>query len=423
MILKSVILRGLKASNRNLKVSTKDTSLSVLVRCLANVKLNEKPVKYCNIKKLEVNQELSEMKLDKREHLDKCVAYILKKDIQVPELTLMLNKPSAAFRNRRWYQIPDEVKTKNWTPIDNDLIKNNMDVLVTAIGQKKNKDEVIENIFSPNWPKGQHIIAKTNVIGCFLGQGLPDLRLPCEIFDRGGILLHKNDKLATRIVFTESDDKQIVDYMQNKAESDKTPFKSLSKMLGYPIGTIYNRYTNILQPGGKVVTGRYTNEENREIMETFFEENENALNQYFSPSDPIWDKLGTKLNRRPYNLYNHWERVIRPQLLMYQNCVYHVDFRPILVDYFMEKGIMFRNETNCNWSEIVKDKRFKGTTPAYLIKLYGDLVTKVKTSNPGIEDDDISSEVLREYLDKRSQKPRKDHSKLIEDYVSIKNSF
>ena len=428
MILKSVIHRGFKAIN--LQVTPKDTSLSVLVRCLTNVKLSEKPVKYCNIKKLEVNQVLSEMKLDKGDHLDMCLAYILEEDIKVPELTLMLNKPLwVVGDSKRRNKIPDEVKKGRWTPIDNDLIKKNMDFLVTAIGQKEDEDEVMKNLFRPKlarnlapWPKWH--LQKINVIGCWLGQGLPDLRLPCEIFHRADILLNKKEELKkTRIVFTESDDKQILDYMHNKAEADKTPFSSLSKMLGYPIDTIWNRYTNILLPGGKVVTGKYSDKENWEIMKTFFEEYENALNQFISPSDPIWDKLGTKLNRRPYNLFKHWERVIRPQLLMYQHGVYDVDFRPILIDYFIENGILFRNETNCNWSEIVKDKRFKGTTPEYLIKIYADLVTKVKRSNPGIEDDDITSEVLREYLDKRSQKHRKGHSMLIQDYVSIKNSF
>ena len=91
MLLRSVLLSGFKANI--FQVTKKDPSLSVLVRCLTNVTLSEKLVKYCNIKKLEVNQELSEMKLDKKEDLDKCVAYILEKDIQVPELTLMVNKP------------------------------------------------------------------------------------------------------------------------------------------------------------------------------------------------------------------------------------------------------------------------------------------------------------------------------------------
>merc|ERR1711971_795679 len=175
----------------------------------------------------------------------------------------------------------------------------------------------------------------------------------------------------------------------------------LSKMLGYPRGIIHLRYTRILKQGDKVVTGRYTSKENREIMETVFEENEDALNHHYVDTDPVWEKLRSKLNRRPLYLFNHWEEVIRPQILMYENGVDHVDFRHILVDYFIEKGILFRNETN--WREIVKDKRFKGTTPRYLVKIYSHLVELVKRTNPGIKDDDITSEVLRQYLDNRSQ--------------------
>ena len=412
-------LGGFKINN--LKVLTSD-NLSVLVRCLTNVKLSEQPIKYCSIKKLEVNQELSRLKLDKRDHLDKCVTYILKEDIQVPELTLMLNKPSWVFgQSRRHAQIPDEVKRNKWSPIDNELIRNNMDILVKAIRQTKNKDAVIENICRPKIKLQWHT-EKTNIIGCFLGQGLPDLRLPCEIFQRADSLFNENEEVTKRIVFTESDDRKIVEYMAKNAESDRTPYSSLSKMLGYPRTIIHKRYTKILQPGGKVVTGRFTKKEDREIMETIFEENENALNHYFASSDPMWDKLGTKLNRRPYSLYLRWEGVIKPQVLMYQNGVDHLDFRPILIDYFIEKGILFRNETN--WSEIVKDQRFKGTTPHFLQRKYCNLVSAVKKTNPGIEDDDVTSELLLQYLDHRSHNPTKNYySRLISDYVTIKNSF
>ena len=96
-----------------------------------------------------------------------------------------------------------------------------------------------------------------------------------------------------------------------------------------------------------------------------------------------------------------------------------------MIDYFIEKGILFRNETN--WSEIVKDKRFKGTTPYYLLTIYSRLVYEAKRTNPGIEDDDITSEVLREYLDNRSRNPikykTKQHKRIIEDYLTIKNSL
>ena len=70
---------GVLIPSENLK-----TDISVLVRTLAAVKLSE-PSGYCSIKKLEVNQKISQMKLDRKDFLDKSVMYILKKDIQVPE--------------------------------------------------------------------------------------------------------------------------------------------------------------------------------------------------------------------------------------------------------------------------------------------------------------------------------------------------
>ena len=108
---------------------------------------------------------------------------------------------------------------------------------------------------------------------------------------------------------------------------------------------------------------------------------------------------------------------------MYENGVDHLDFGLILIDYFIEKGILFRNETN--WSEIVKDKRFKGTTPEYLRDIYGNFVLAVKKKNPGIEIDDITSQMLRQYLDNRDESKirKRDHSRLIQDYLTIKNSF
>ena len=174
-----------------------------------------------------------------------------------------------------------------------------------------------------------------------------------------------------------------------------------------------------------MVSGKYTSKEDREIMETIFEEKKNALHHHTAYSDPVWDKLGSKLNRRPHSLYIHWEGVIRPRILMHQNGVDHLDFRPILVDYFIEKDILFRNETKCNWSEIVKDKRFKGTTANYLSIIYRNLVRKVKITNPGIEYDDITSELVRQYLDSRSKNRQnvKQHKSIIQDYLTIKNSF
>ena len=114
MILRSALLRG-PVSFEGLKVTTKDSSLSVLVRSLTNLKLSE-TIQYCSIKKLEVNWKLSQQKLDESQPLDKCVAYILKEDIQVPEVTLMLDSAPYILRSPKYRKsIPDYVKIRGWS--------------------------------------------------------------------------------------------------------------------------------------------------------------------------------------------------------------------------------------------------------------------------------------------------------------------
>ena len=383
---------GLQLQMKNLTVPNVDWSLSVLVRSLTNVKLRD-PIKYCSIKELKVNQELSLMKLDNTQHLDNCVDHILKKDIQVPAVTLMMDrKINNCLMSRTSYNIPDEVKWNRWGPGDDQLIVDNMNDLLTGIGQKKNKDAVLESIFTPSSSTLHK--RKTNIIGCFLGQGLPDLRLPCDIFQRANLLF--NEHLEQVVFFTERDDKQILDYMANEAKTDRTPYASLSKMLGYSAQSIRTRYNHILKHGCKH-SGAYTDDENRAIMLTLFQKNKNAQNQYYVPDDIVWENLSKKLHRTPKNIHHHWEGLIRPYILMFENGMENVDFRPILIDYFVANGIKFRSEIK--WSEIMKDERFSGVTTAFFLQQkYGHLVKKVKKANPGIKDNEVTSEALQSYL-------------------------
>ena len=73
----------------------------------------------------------------------------------------------------------------------------------------------------------------------------------------------------------------------------------------------------------------------------------------------------------------------------------------------------------------MKDKRFKGTTPTFLMRQYCNLVDSVKRTTPGIVDEDVTSEMLLEYLDKRSRNLNKvkSHSKIIQGYLTIKISL
>ena len=113
------------------------TDITNLVRNLTAVKLSE-PKSYCSIKKLEVNQKISQMVLDGKDYLDMSVIHILKKDIQVLELPLMMNKTlswSNLSTNWKKLNIPDEIKVGRWNPDEDQLIQNNIDSLISQINE------------------------------------------------------------------------------------------------------------------------------------------------------------------------------------------------------------------------------------------------------------------------------------------------
>merc|ERR1719189_2949814 len=110
----------------------------------------------------------------------------------------------------RFKKIPDNVKVGRWTQKDFQLIRTNMDSLVAVTRAKKNKDEFLKDIFSPSEVKLH--MEKINIIGCFLGQGLTDLRLPCEVYHRANTLFIGD--WGKKFIFTEEDDKTIINYMK-----------------------------------------------------------------------------------------------------------------------------------------------------------------------------------------------------------------
>ena len=161
-------------------------------------------------------------------------------------------------------------------------------------------------------------------------------------------------------------------------------------------------------------------------MEGPVQDKKDALNHSYLESNPLWDQLGKQLNRQPLRIQQRWEQVIRATLLMYEHGMENVDFRAILVDYFVENNFQYRNETK--WSDIMEDERFKArTTPLYLQQQYGTLVKIVKKKYPDIEDVEITSQFLKSYLDgigKRQTKIGKGgFSRLIQDYIAIKDKL
>ena len=64
-------------------------------------------------------------------------------------------------------------------------------------------------------------------------------------------------------------------------------------------------------------------------------------------------------------------------------------------------------------------------TSYYLRDTYHHLVAKVKRTNPGIKDNEVTTETLQNYLATRAQNKKlsKKYKKLHEDFVKIRHAY
>ena len=176
----------------------------------------EPPVKLCSIRRLEANRRLLETTSGSSGHLDKCVQFILNKDIMVQETALVLDKKvriktlrsttldSIADRDN----IPSEMKIGKFNPKDDECIKKNLKSLLKSVNLSAEEDKTVQEIFSLSL-EDDHL-QKINVIGLWLSEGLEGVRLPCDVAHRAR-LLH----LAARYEdFTAEEAKIILTFME-----------------------------------------------------------------------------------------------------------------------------------------------------------------------------------------------------------------
>ena len=314
----------------------------------------EPPVKLCSIRRLEANRRLLETTSGSSGHLDKCVQFILNKDIMVQETALMLDKrvriqtlrPTTLFSTSKEHMedIPPEMKIGKFNPKDDECIKKNLESLLKCVNLSKDENKVREEIFSLSL-EDDHL-KKINVIGLWLSQGLEGVRLPCDVANRARLLY-----LATRKEeFTEEEERIIQTFMETEGAVTRHPWAALSTQLGRPRDSIQKYYESILKHKNKKKSGKFTAVEDKMIMKSVFEAVDNALEIAVGNTHEVWVKLGEQLDRRPRNVYEHWRQYIHPHLTRYNAGVHEDDIKDKLVDYCVKKRIKFRQDAD--WEAI-----------------------------------------------------------------------
>ena len=134
---------------------------------------------------------------------------------------------------------------------------------------------------------------------------LPYVRLAYDVFHILRLLSLNNGE------FTEKEDKIMEEFVAEHGNK----WSQLARILWRDEGSIRPRYIKIFQHQDKTKTGKFSIEEDREILKyvlrhhpDIIEGEEEYINWAF------WDDIGAKLNRKPKIVYNHWIYVIQPVL-------------------------------------------------------------------------------------------------------------
>ena len=113
------------------------------------------------------------------------------------------------------------------------------------------------------------------------------VRLPCDVAHRARLLY----LAARKEEFTAEEAKIILTFMETEGASTRHPWAALSTQLGRTRQSIKKYYEFILQHKKKK-SGKFTSVEDKMIMKSVFELDDNALENV----------LGEQLDRRPNNV-------------------------------------------------------------------------------------------------------------------------
>jgi len=375
----------------------------------------------CSILELEEHRVFKK-ELDKKELMDIMVKHILDADIYVQKVALNCNvsifrKPgnlTVIGRNTLPKDLDVSIKVGKFTVADDEVIQQNWDSLIirTGISEEEAKEELF------NHEKKDKVIGlKSNIVGYFLAQGLPDIRLATEVIQRARIIL-----CARKGKFTAEEDTTILQFVEKEGKK----WSELARLMARTEPNVVKRRYEVLT-GGNTVSGHYTMKEDKIILREVFAVNRNILEDDGTVTEEDWRMIGGKLERYYASVYGHWNRVLKPMLLRHHAGTAHVDIREALINYLVEKNMKYAQDVD--WEEVAKLPEFAGTTRAYLRMIYRDMqantgrkyrMSKVELTTEAVQSfmEERETSTLDSYNERQREKTEEYRRELISFYLS-----
>jgi hypothetical protein len=299
--------------------------------------------------------------------VDKVVKFILDKNILVRNVNVQLSHISVA-RSRNFYQSIKGLSsmkvgryTKGKFGEDACLLKR-WDELVRDVPIKDPQNFITELSHIQPIEK-KHKGLKRNVVGCYLGQDLDDVRHAADVFRRIRILLCP----PIYGKFRKEEDEIILREVEKLGPGLKT-WNQIGVLLGRTrIQSISRRY-QLITAKKPMAFGRWTLSENKILLENLFGGKKGAgVDEIKSVrfNDIVLDLVADKLSRLKVNVWLHWNKHLKPVLLSYHYGTLHKLWRSDFLKYLVEKKVT--GSQSMNYSEIAT--LFPEQTPDSLLSV------------------------------------------------------
>jgi len=318
---------------------------------------------------------------------DRMVGYILAKNINVFKLALennvVVSKEGLGYISKKDHfpkDLSPEVKTGKYSVKEDSIIKSNWKELTKdlEIAEEDAAEELLKNNSND-----KDLGKKRNIIGYFLSQGLTNIRLATEVYQRARTVCY-----AKKGGFTKEEDEAILRFVEKEGEQ----WTRLAIMLGRTSDAAVSARYEILINDYK--HGDYTAEEDKLILREVFALDSDILVDGKITKDD-WKKIAKKLQRRPQYVRERWQKQLEPILKRYEAGTLHKDVKDVMINHLLEHNMNYTQDVD--WKELAKLPKFAGTTSSYLSYKYNVMRRNTGKKYPELSEVQLNTEAIQRY--------------------------
>jgi hypothetical protein len=273
---------------------------------------------------------------DPKSEVDKVVKYILDKNIQVHHINIALCR----FTNVRAKDFADLHKKMPFIKIgryspgdfgDDDRLIKRWNELVETVPIIDPNQCIVD--FSQL--KTREVLKKRNVLGCFLGQDLPNVRHCADVFQHACSLLKplKSGK------FSKDEDKIILEEAKKFGPCLSTWKRLILKLNRKNDAAISRRYATLTEERS-LFRGMWSLIEEEVLLESLFTgRKKTGIDEIKEVSFKDFQSCSEQLNRSNQYVSAHWRHIVMPILLSYHYGTLHRPWRREFFEYLVEKKV------------------------------------------------------------------------------------